>query len=324
MGLLVLTNKRTRKNLIRGIALTLLIFSIYQFFTVGTTAAQSNQTELPPQRVAISPLRQEIEIKQGTRYTGTLQLKNTGAESIKVDMSAEAFQVKNTTYDYTFLPNSPINSWVHFSVSTITIDPGVEYPVHFVINVPLNAEPGGAYISLFASSQSDSSTGINSVSRVGSLLYITLPGDTTQTGSLIAFSSPFIGTAEPTWSATIHNSGNLHFQSDTTVGLTTLWGSTVSNTATTSLILPSSIRLFEGTTQSPTWLGLYVLHYDISLGDNGHAIGTRPYLYVPIGQVVVLFILCTSALLFIRTWRSHRKTTRTKKSSETPKPPVKP
>jgi hypothetical protein len=335
MGLLVSTNKRAQKNLVKGLAVALALFSICPVLTTGSVNAQStpdthttqnttSQTGLPAQRVAISPLRQEIEIKQGTRYTGTIQLKNTGAQSIKVDLSAEAFQVKDTNYDYTFLPNSPINSWVHFNVSTITIDPGGIYPVHFVINVPLNAEPGGAYISLFASSQSDSSAGIASVNRVGSLLYLTLPGATTRIGSLINFSSPYIGTSEPTWSATIHNSGNLHFQSNTTVSLKTLWGSTVSETPTTSLILPSSIRLLEGTAQSPTWLGLYVLQYDISLGDNGHAVGTRPYLYAPIGQVVVLLILCISALLFMRTWRARRKTTRVKKSPETPKPPVNP
>ncbi len=268
----------------------------------------------PDRRLKIYPLRTELSIKAGTAYKGTFTLENTGSKPLTVELSSEEFDVVDETYDYLFLPDSSISEWVYFGTTTVELAPKAKYSVGYVVNVPIGTEPGGAYISLFGASLPNQDSSIESVDRVGSLLYITVPGDISKTGSLLSFSSPFIGFSETPWSATLRNSGTAHFNSEYRVETKTLWGTPVSSQESTSLIMPRSVRLIQGALPQPTWLGLYTVNYSIPLGDNGTAVGSRPYLFLPPAQVLALLALTAASVLFIRT---HRARTKSKKHTAT-------
>lgn len=280
-------------------------------FSLSLTQSASAQAASPQRRLQISPLRNEIPIRPGTVYSGLVTIKNTGLEQLSVHMSAEQFSVSNNTYDYTFNPEAQSTSWVHFPVANFVIEAGQAEEVKYAINIPASAEPGGVYLSLFAAtSPSQNSGSIASTDRVGSLLYITVLGSISQTGSLLQFSSSLLGMNEPRWSATVHNTGTAHFTSEYSVKLETLWGTEISNHTGSALLLPNTIRLLQGTATKPQWLGLYVVRYNIPIGDNGIAAGTRPFIYLPLPQVAVLIALIASISIF---WRVQRKKVKTKK-----------
>lgn len=270
---------------------------------VQAAAAQT----APERRLKIYPLRKEVNIRPGTAYKGSFTLENTGTKPITVQLSAEAFDVKDDSYDYIFVPESKVSDWVHFATTSIELEPKATYPVKYIVNVPIGTEPGGAYISLFGASIPSPDASIESIDRVGSLLYITIPGDITKTGSLLSFSSPLVGITTAPWSATVRNAGTAHFTTDYTMNIRTLWGSDVSHEEGSSLILPRSVRLLQGSLQPPAWLGLYVIHYNIPLGDNGNAVGTRPYVYLPLGQALALAALLIGCVLFVRATRTRQK-----------------
>ncbi len=286
-------------------AVAIFLFSTILGIVVPVHTASAETA--PARRLKIYPLRAEVSIKPGTAYTGSFTLENTGTEPLSVQLSAEEFNVTDEAYDYVFKPQSNVNEWVHFATSSIELAPKVKYPVNYVVNVPIGTEPGGVYLSLFGASIPNPDSSIESVDRVGSLLYITVPGDITKTGTLLSFSSPLLGIGDTPWSATLRNSGTAHFSTDYSVSLQTLWGTTISKEESSSLILPRSVRLLQGSLQPPTWLGLYVTHYDIPLGDNGNAIGTRPYLYLPLNQTLPLLTLIAGIIIFISATRSHHK-----------------
>lgn len=264
-----------------------------------------NAQEAPDRRLKIYPLRTELSIKAGTAYKGTFTLENTGSQPLTVELSAEEFDVVDTTYDYLFLPDSSISDWVYFGTTTVELAPKAKYSVGYVVNVPIGTEPGGAYISLFGASLPNQDSSIESVDRVGSLLYITVPGDISKTGSLISFSSPAVGFSDTPWSATLRNAGTAHFTSDYIMETKTLWGTTVSKQESASLILPRSVRLIQGTLPQPAWPGLYTVNYSIPLGDNGIAVGSRPFLFLPPAQVLALLALIAASILFMRTSRTR-------------------
>lgn len=300
----------------RSLTLTLLAllvtFALPWLLTTHAAATPS----APERRLQVSPVRTELNITPSTAHSGIVKFKNTGTEKLSVQLSAEAFSVNNETYDYTFEPSSDISNWVHFSSDLIDIEPGQIRPVQYAINVPIDAEPGGAYISLFGASLPSSDEGsIQSTERVGSLLYITVTGDVTKTGSLLGFSSPFAGFGETPWSARIHNTGSAHFIGDYTVSTKTLWGTTISEQSDAPLVMPNTIRLIQGALEPPQWLGVYIIHYNIALGDNGKAVGTRPYLYLPITQVTALIALVLAATLFLQAASKNRKENKKAKKS---------
>lgn len=285
-------------------------FAVVSFSLIAALVAHpqtASAQNAPDRRLKIYPLRTELSIKAGTAYKGTFTLENTGSKPLTVELSSEEFDVVDETYDYLFLPDSSISEWVYFGTTTVELAPKAKYSVGYVVNVPIGTEPGGAYISLFGASLPNQDSSIESVDRVGSLLYITVPGDISKTGSLLSFSSPFIGFSETPWSATLRNSGTAHFNSEYRVETKTLWGTPVSSQESTSLILPRSVRLIQGSLPQPTWLGLYTVNYSIPLGDNGTAVGSRPYLFLPPAQVLALLALIAASVLFIRTHRARAK-----------------
>lgn len=255
---------------------------------------------MPKRRLLITPLRSELVIDAGTAYKGTVMLSNTGTSSLTIKLDAQAFDVVNQNYDYVFKPKSPVNDWVNFAQPSIVLNAGQSYTVNYLISVPIGAEPGGKYISIFASAQPSTKDGITTVDRVGSLIYMTVPGAITKTGELLSLKSPFIATDQISWSAIIRNSGTAHFRNIYEARLTTLWNTDITTTKDSALILPTSVRLVQGMIGRPKLLGLYKVHYTFSLGDTPNAEKTMFVVYLPPVQVIPImaFIVLAGVIAF--------------------------
>ncbi len=271
-------------------------------------SASAQQQSTPTRTLQISPLHTFIDITPGASYAGSVQLKNTGTETLSVSLSAEAFDVSNEEYDYIFLPDSPVNKWVRFLTPELSLKPNQTYDAKFLISVPIEAEPGGAYISIFAASLPTEESSIQSTDRVGSLFYINLAGDTTQKGELIKFSAPWINSSDATsWSATLRNAGSTHFISKYEISLLSLWSQRISSDSGEHLILPQSVRLVSGSIQNPDWIGIYKIVYSFELGDNTSASGTQLFFYAPLAQLIPLVALLTGlSVLIVRIYRRKK------------------
>jgi len=246
----------------------------------------------PSRQLTITPLRNEYTIPAGTTQKGIITLKNTGSQELDVTLDAEAFKVINQSYDYTFLPNAPSSSWVSFSLDHFELQVNTSRDIEYSLNIPLTAEPGGKYLSIFAASAptGDAKT-ITPAERVGSLLYLTIPGRTTQTGKLLTLHTPFVLFGDSTWEATIQNNGNNHFRSTYTATLSNILGHALSATTDKPLILPQSVRLVSDTITAPQWIGIYRIDYDFNLGDAPDAKTTRWLVNLPPLQLAVLMAL---------------------------------
>ena len=263
------------------------LFMVCMFIGLcAITSTPAAAQAVPERRLKVSPVRSEIVVQAGSVYKGTIKLENSGKSSLNVTLEVEAFNIVNQQYDYVFLPKSPINDWVHFAQDAVVIDPGQSYVATYTISVPNGTEPGGKYISLFASAQPSGIGGISSVNRVGSLLYITVPGAITKIGSLLLLKSPLIEVDVVNWSATIQNAGTAHFRSHYTASLSTLWNMPVAKSSDSSLVLPASVRLLSGDIPHPLVMGVYKVTYTFELGDKPDSIQTKLLIYLPLTQVL--------------------------------------
>lgn len=255
-----------------------------------------------PVGLTISPLRTEFVITPGTVMGGNVTVYNNTIQDMTVNMSAEGFGVKNIQYDYSFDPGSLIVDWTRFMTSVFTLLPGKSQTVSYTISAPIGAEPRGRYVSLFATTSLQSTGGgFESQERVGSLLYITIAGDVTQLGNLLSLNTPWIAGGPTTWTATIQNTGTTHFRTNYTLNVKTLWGSSVSTTSNNTLILPSSVRLVQGSIPQLTLPGIYKLVYDMTMGNAPAVHVTHYILYMPVyGLIVIAVILFYIAILISR------------------------
>ncbi len=255
--------------------------------------------------LTLSPIRTELNIVPGTLSDGVLITTNSTDKPIVVQLSAEEFSVVNQQYDYSFSSGSDISKWVTFASNNLNLAAGESKQVSFSVSVPLSAEPGGRYLSLFASTDIKiSDSGINSRQRVASLLYITVDGNVIRDGNLISLTSPWVIGGDNMWSMTLQNTGTTHFRSRySAVIKNVLFDGEVTSVSGDTLILPGTVRVISDKLPLPQFPGLYKIVYTIGLGDKPAVLETRWLIYMPLWAttVIVIFIVCIILVLFRKT-----------------------
>jgi hypothetical protein len=123
------------------------------FFGPSQSVGAENTAATKSKGLTLSPLRTELDIAPGTSLDGMLTVTNNSSKPMSVAMSAEVFSVINQQYDYAFTAESNVVQWVSFDHTEISLQPGKSQDVKYMVGVPLSAEPGGRYISLFASTR---------------------------------------------------------------------------------------------------------------------------------------------------------------------------
>lgn len=252
--------------------------------------------------LTLSPLRTELNIAPGTSQGGVLRVTNNSTLSMTVTMSAEVFSVINQQYDYAFTAESNVVKWVTFNPTDINLEPGKGENVTYTVGVPLSAEPGGRYISLFASTNTNkTASGVESKQQIASLLYITVLGNVSRIGHLISLSSPWLMSGDSTWDMALQDTGTTHYSSRYSLQIEDLFGGrTVAGMSGESLILPDTIRLVTNELPAPAWPGLYKAVYDIGLGDNPAVTKTLLILYMPLWASILIVVLIIALIYWYR------------------------
>lgn len=271
--------------------------------------AQSNES---PKGMTLSPLRTEINTAPGTSFTDQLKVTNSTDKPMTVSFTAEEFNVIDEQYDYEFITESNITSWVSFKPSEVVIKAGETKKVYYTVGVPLTAEPGGYYISMFASSAvaAGEDSG-NSQQRVASLLYITAASDVlgaaTRSGHILSLSSPWLVINKGVWGMTIQNAGTTHYRSEYTVKVEDLFGNVVGEEKSSALILPSTIRSLSGELSLPSVPGIYKAIYKVGLGDVPTVTEVHYMLFLPSWSLIIItaIIIATSYWLYRKLSKKH-------------------
>ncbi|NTW61552.1 hypothetical protein HGB24_02610 [Candidatus Saccharibacteria bacterium] len=279
----------------KTIRYTLLLLSLAAIVSLNFVAAEMVDENIG--KISITPLRNEIAIQPGSTYQDKIKVTNGSGSNIRITMSVEEFGVLNEQYDYIFEEDADLANWVNFSDSNIELKPGQFKEIDYRIGVPISAEPGGRYVSLFASSDIIENGAITTRQRVGSLLYITVQGDVTRDGRLLSLSSPWLVLDNSDWSVNIQNTGTTHFRSEYSVSVRDIFDNQINYSSNDKLILPSTIRLVAGKFSLPIWPGIYKIVYAVSLGDKPSYKNTIYFIYLPFwswglsGLIVVYRVL---------------------------------
>ena len=106
----------------------------------------------PAFSITTSPISLDLNIKPGTSTSATVQLMNNNPSPVAVAVQVETFSANGTNGEAALqaLPaGSPIQSWVHFSQTTFTAQPGVWTPIKVTFDIPSSASLGYYFALLF-------------------------------------------------------------------------------------------------------------------------------------------------------------------------------
>ncbi|GIW68375.1 MAG: hypothetical protein KatS3mg099_323 [Candidatus Parcubacteria bacterium] len=211
-----------------------------------------------------------------------------------------------------------LRNWVHPAAWEITIPHGHKAVIPVRISVPSDASPGGYYGSLLVSTVSkDSDTpegGIAGatkvVSRIGVLLFVRVPGEVVEKGSLVSFSTKerkaLLTHGDPlTFLITFRNEGNVHLNPSATLTIQNVLGKTVHEIVVPPwYVLPNAMRTREVAWEVPYWLGRYTATLTLNSGYEGAAPKTAQIVFwvvswQAIAVVVGVFVLALILFLYL-------------------------
>lgn len=204
---------------------------------------------------SVSPVVVDLEVEPGAAGQGTIQITNTDTRSRTYYVSIQKFVAKGEDGQQDFLPeedDSGLASWMVPDRRSVTLAPGESVPFSYVVNVPLNAEPGGHYAAVFFSDRPtvEGGVAVGVGAKVGVLFLLRVPGEILESARVESFrsTSERLNRLPAYFELRVRNLGSVHLRPEGTVQIRNVFGSTVAKVPANprqAAVLPNSIRRFE-------------------------------------------------------------------------------
>ena len=262
--------------------------------------------------LAISPDRQEIEVKAGTPTKGSFWVENKSKNPITVNLYVQKFSAVDYSYELR-IRKSDVN-WIQFETPQLQLMPGKGARANFVVDVPKIATPGGHYFALTAYADFGGSN-IKLTGEIISQLYLNIDDKLIRKGTIHNPKVPFIVfDKELSYTYDVRNSGNTHLVATFYGTLNGLFVDQSSKNHVTHILLPGTIRSLGGSVKMPFLPGMYTLTYGYS-GEslpNAHE-RTAYILYVPPWSIMSLVL---ALMITQMVWQKRRARRSESKSSQ--------
>ena len=280
--------------------------------TPAFAAEQTSSTATPTESILLSPASKKYELNAGDTKTDSLRVVNDGAVAFDFAVYARPYYV-DESYQADFTSkaqNADAYRWVSFEKTSFHLEPNEHVEVQYSVRVPSNATPGGHYGVIFVETQPGPDSASGSVvrkKRLGSIMYATVDGNITTSGKSLGVDVPFFQFSAPLRiSERVRNSGNTHFDVQTNVKVTDIFGGVKYIVKSDSTILPDRTKRVVSDWADPSWIGLYKVTHTSSFLDTKHT-SSHYVLLVPIWVYLTVGLLIGARTLYAVASRKKRR-----------------
>jgi len=286
-------------------------------------------TPAPVGDYVVGPGRTEVVVRAGESVTRNITVANRIADGRVFQLEVEDMvgSVDDVTKALVLLgaeegPYS-VKDFISFPADIFTLDLNTRATIPVTITIPPNTEPGGYYGAVLVStadpSQVDEGQVAKSpiVARIGSLFFITVPGEIETAGNLKDFSfknNKFIYASGPIdLGVVFENTGSIHLNPYGELRVTNIFGREVGYVELDPwFVLPKSLRLREITWHRDFLFGRYTFSLAVNRGYDDLVDEATVVAWVIPWSVVlttfgVIFVLILIIRLFTRTFELKRK-----------------
>ena len=216
--------------------------------------------------ITISPLTFELTANPGDTLTNKLKVYNPTDSIISIKMEVEDFKPVGETGQVVVESEEEIiyslKRWVKTEPIEFTLEPREQKFIDFIISVPENAEPGGKYGSVLASTTGvigEMPVGLAIGQKVGALLLLTISGEVREDLTIKEFLAPsFLEYGPVPFAIRFENRGTVHVRPRGFVTITNWWGKKVADVEFSQLnVIPGAIRKIETSWQNKWLFGKY-------------------------------------------------------------------
>lgn len=205
--------------------------------------------------IGISPVTFELTGNPGDVIENYVRVYNPNAENIvgikiEVEDIAPTGEAGYVIVEPAETETYSLARWLKAEPEEFNLNPGEEKVVRFTVTVPENAEPGGHYGTILASTKAVAGPGVTGamvIQRVGSLVLLTVPGEMKEELIVKEFTAPGYSEYGPiAFVVKLENKGTVHVRPVALVTITDFMGKKVADIALTQRnILPEAVRKYE-------------------------------------------------------------------------------
>ena len=278
----------------------------------------------------VSPMRQQIILTPGetTKLTVTVSNPNDSKSAIDYEAFITNYTPAASTSESSFSDTeyniySDIVDWVTIENSEGTVSPNEQETVVVTISVPEDAHAGGQYFVVNVKEKEDESEleedgfMIKESYVINSEVYVTVTGDTKNTGTISNLSLPTIlFKGNLSGSATVTNTGNVHSDATYTLQVFPLFSDeevyTNEESPASAIILPSQTYTRSVTWKSTPKFGLYRVRFTVAFADQ-ESVTEKLVLVCPMWFLLIILFVIVLLILWLVSSKKEKSTAKKSK-----------
>ena len=308
----------------KTISTSILLFTFYFLLSTKIIHAQVSTG------ISAMPPRLEVSVKPDKDITQTVKVRNESSEVKTFNVVVQDFVVNNNEGTPSFFDiNSDTtnnrwaaSSWIQVSPTSVTLKPGETRILNVTVLPPANALPGGHYAGIFYypdSLGSFKTTGSSIKINVGTLVYVTVPGDINQEASVKSFTAPKFSEFGPIdFKATVKNTSDVHILPKGAITVKNLFGKEIDKLQLIETnIFPYTTRDFSNTLNKKWLFGRYHANFEAYYGTAGGLIAANLFFWVIPWRLLILIVAGIAIVITLITISKNKpKKSRTNSSTE--------
>ena len=290
------------------------------------TAPQASFAQTAMGLTAIPP-RLDVTVKPGDTVTEQIKVRNNSDQPRVITSIAKDFivtddkgtpiQIDDTSDQSNRWASS---SWIQISPSTFTLKPLETKVLMVTILAPDNATAGGHYAMILHTPQNGvslSETGSSIQTYVGSLVYITVPGDIKENAQVKEFSAPSFSEFGPVnFQTVIANYSDIHIAPKGSINVKNWLGGNTASIALDNInIFPGVSRQFQSVLNRRFLFGRYTATLEAGYGSTGQALVASLIFWVIPWRLIIL-VLVAIIIGIILASLLHKKSAATQEAEE--------
>ena len=313
--------KPATKNTLKLTSLLLLLATNYLLFTNIVKAQVSEGLSAIPPRL-------EVTVKPDGVVSQTIKVRNESTKEKDIIISIEDFIVNDDKGTPTIISSTSednrwaASSWIQVSPSSVKLKGGETKSLVLTVMPPANALPGGHYAMVIHSPDDQVSivdtTGASIQTKVGTLVYITIPGDIRQDATVKEFNAPTFSEFGPIdFKTIIQNLSDIHINPTGKITITNMFGLNTDNLEFNnqkSNIFPGKTREFENQLSKKWLFGRYKAELNAAYGTVGGVASAVIFFWVIPWRFLIL--VGTAIIIIVVIILSLKKKNGNKKSSD--------
>lgn len=302
---------------LRSIAILVMVFlvgaallpNVYAYEVEQLSGMDPNSKDF-----VVGPGKVELNIKPGEQKTTLIKVSNRLGETKNFHLEVEDFTGSNDPKQPVVLlggqrgPYS-LRDYISFSANDFELKSGERATIPVTVSIPGDAEPGGLYGTVLVSVTTNPSVkevgggGSAIISRIGTLFFVTIPGEVNKVGEVTDFGTTgkkkFFSKGPINFEILFKNDSSVHLNPYGEVSIKNMYGEEVGNIIVDPwFALPQSLRLREVTWNREFLFGKYTATAQINRGYND-IIDTKEFtFYVLPWKIALAVVLGLAVVIF--------------------------